>query len=169
MHIFKYISYFHLALRKPFWWNLRLKKHRMQSDGNFGEFGPFLWDLWSFELERSASESPAFPYFLLLVQLKILNVHKTASKWLKKWRDRKKQNKNTRCHFYFYFFKKMEFRTYFVYFHTFSYIFKVPTNFHRVWAAWGTSCSIMLQRKWTLQKETLHLDVSIKINVKMCP
>ena len=51
-------------------------------DGSFGEFGPFLWDLWSFELERSASESPAFPFFLLLVQLKILNVDKTASKWL---------------------------------------------------------------------------------------
>ena len=33
--------------------------------------------------------------------------------------------------------KKMEIRTYFVYFHTFSYKFKVPTNFHRVWAACG--------------------------------
>ena len=51
-------------------------------DGSFGEFEPFLWDLWSFELERSASESPAFPFFLLLAQLKILNVDKTASKWL---------------------------------------------------------------------------------------
>ena len=39
-----------------------------------------------FELERSASESPAFPFFLLLVQLKILNVDKTASKWF--WRRR---------------------------------------------------------------------------------
>ena len=29
---------------------------------------------WSFELGWSASDSPAFPYFLLLVQLKILNV-----------------------------------------------------------------------------------------------
>ena len=46
------------------------------------DFGPFLWDLWSFELEWSASESPAFPFFLLLLQLKILNVDKTASKWL---------------------------------------------------------------------------------------
>ena len=51
-------------------------------NGNFGGFGPCLWDLWSFELERSALESPAFPFFLLLVQLKILNVDKTASKWL---------------------------------------------------------------------------------------
>ena len=65
------------------------QKHRRERqiidrsfDGNFGEFGPFLWDLWSLELERSASESPAFPFFLLLVQLKILNVDKTASKWL---------------------------------------------------------------------------------------
>ena len=58
------------------------KKHRRERkiidrsfDGNFGGFGPFLYDLWSFELEQSASESPAFPFFLLLVQLKIL-------KWL---------------------------------------------------------------------------------------
>ena len=63
-----------------------LQKHRRERqiidrsfDGNFGEFGPFLWDLWGFDLERSASESPAFPFFLLLVQLKILNVEKTAS------------------------------------------------------------------------------------------
>ena len=41
-------------------------------------------------------------------------------------------------HFYFYFCKKKkEFRTYFVYFHTFSYKFKVSTNFHRVRAACG--------------------------------
>ena len=94
----------------------------MQSDGNFGEFGPFLWDLWSFELERSASESPAFPYFLLLVQLKILNVHKTASKWLKKLRDCKKQNKNTRCHFYFYFLKKLNLeRILFIFIHSLIY------------------------------------------------
>ena len=68
-------------LRWQLWWNLKLHKHRRERqiidtsfDGNFGEFGPFLWDLWSFELERSALESPAFPFFLLLVQLKILNV-----------------------------------------------------------------------------------------------
>ena len=49
-----------------------LQKHRRERqiidrsfDGNFGEFGPFLWDLWSFELERSASESPcSLPIFL---------------------------------------------------------------------------------------------------------
>ena len=55
------------------------KKHRRERqiidrsfDGNFGGFGPLLSDLWSFQLEQSASESPAFPFFLLLVQLKIL-------------------------------------------------------------------------------------------------
>ena len=37
--------------------------------------------------------------------------------------------------FLFYFCQKREFKTYFVYFHTFSYKFKVPTNSHRVWAA----------------------------------
>ena len=49
-----------------------LQKHRRERqiidrsfDGNFGEFGPFLWDLWSFELEQSASESPcSLPIFL---------------------------------------------------------------------------------------------------------
>ena len=83
--------------------NLRLQKHRRERqiidrsfDGNFGEFEPFLWDLWSFELGRSALESPAFPFFSLLVQLKILNVDKTASKWLLWGRDGKTQNKNTR-------------------------------------------------------------------------
>ena len=83
--------------------NLRLQKHRRERqiidrsfDGNFGEFEPFLWDLWGFELGRSALESPAFPFFLLLVQLKILNVDKTASKWLFWRRDSKTQNKNTR-------------------------------------------------------------------------
>ena len=76
---------------------------------------PFLWDLlWSFELERS----PAFPYFLSLVQLKILNLHKTTSKWLKKWRDSKKQNKNTRCHFISIFVKKWNLARIFL----FSYI-----------------------------------------------
>ena len=37
--------------------------------------------------------------------------------------------------FLFYFCQKREFKTYFVYFHTFSYKFKVPTNSRRVWAA----------------------------------
>ena len=32
--------------------------------------------------ERSASVSPAFQFLSMLVQLKILNVDKTASKWL---------------------------------------------------------------------------------------
>ena len=40
-------------------------------DGNFDEFGPFLWDLWSFELGRSALESPAFPSPTPPSQLKI--------------------------------------------------------------------------------------------------
>ena len=35
------------------------------SEGNFGEFGPLLWDLWSFELGRSALESLAFPFLWL--------------------------------------------------------------------------------------------------------
>ena len=34
--------------------------------------------------------------FSLLLQLKILNVDKTASKWLLKQRESKHQNKNTR-------------------------------------------------------------------------
>ena len=38
-------------------------------NGNFGELRPFLWDLWSFELGGSASDSPALPYFLLLAIL----------------------------------------------------------------------------------------------------
>ena len=57
--------------------------YQQSFDGNFGEFGPFLRDLWSFELEQSASHSTAFfPYFFSLIQLKILNINKMASKWL---------------------------------------------------------------------------------------
>ena len=45
-------------------------------------------------------------------------------------------------HFYFYLCQKMEFRTYFVYFHTFSYKFKVqrtPTEF-------GLSVFLLIQK-----------------------
>ena len=50
-----------------------------------------------------------------LLQLKILNVDKTAFKWLLKQRDSKNQNKNTRWVIFIsaIFVKKMEFRTYF--------------------------------------------------------
>ena len=50
--------------------------------------------------------------------LKILNVDKTASKWLLKQRHSKQQTfaKHKMSHFYFYFRQKMEFREYFVYF-----------------------------------------------------
>ena len=65
-----------------------LQKHRRERqiidrsfDGNFGEFGPFIWDLWSFELERSASESQPSHFSYCWVQLNILYVNKTASKW----------------------------------------------------------------------------------------
>ena len=102
--------------KRKLWWKKFKIKH---FENSFGE----IWDSRSIEGNLTAIlasldhfygiygalswkvrlQSPAFPYFLLLVQLKILNVHKTASKWFKKWRDSKKQNKNTRCHFYFYF------------------------------------------------------------------
>ena len=68
---------------------MKSEKHRRERqiidrpfDGNFGEFGLLFWDSWSFELGRSASESPASPFFLLLIQLKIkiLYIDKTASK-----------------------------------------------------------------------------------------
>ena len=42
------------------------------------------------------------------------------------------KHKHNASHFYFYFCPKLEFKTYFVYFHTFSYKFKVqrtPTEF----------------------------------------
>ena len=38
--------------------------------------------------------------------------------------EAKRQQKHKVSHFYFYFCPKMEFRTYFVYFQTFSYKFK---------------------------------------------
>ena len=67
--------------------------------------------------------------------------------------EKKKRERNVISHvesFYFYFCKrKKECRTYFVYFHTFSYKFKVPTNFHRVWAACRLrSVSFRADRVW---------------------
>ena len=59
----------------------------------------------------------------------ILNVDKTASK---------RQQKHKVSHFYFYFCPKMEFRTYFVYFQTFSYKFKsieLPQSLGCLWLA----------------------------------
>ena len=53
-------------------------------------------------------------------------------------------------HFYSCFCQKMDFRAFFVYFHTFSYNFKVQTNFHRNWEACGlTEVSVKIGR--TLQ------------------
>lgn len=40
------------------------------------------WKGQVIELGRSASDSSAFPCFLLLVQLKIFTIDKMASKWL---------------------------------------------------------------------------------------
>ena len=40
------------------------------------------WKGQVIELGRSASDSSAFPCFLLLVQLKIFTINKMASKWL---------------------------------------------------------------------------------------
>ena len=40
------------------------------------------WEGQVIELGWSASDSPAFPCILLLVQLKIFNIDKMASKWL---------------------------------------------------------------------------------------
>lgn len=43
---------------------------------------------------------------------------------------------NANCNpFFRIFFKKAEFRTYFVCYNTFSYKIKIPTNSHRAWAA----------------------------------
>ena len=63
-----------------------------------------------------------------------LNVDKTASKWLLRSEEtakNKNKNKNTksRVTFMSIFVKKMELKTYFVYFHKFSYKFKS----HLVW------------------------------------
>ena len=87
-------------------------------------------------MERSAPESPALPFFLLLVQLKILNFHlikrlPSGSRG-EETVNNKTQTKSKTFLFLFLSKKKMEFRTYFVYFHTFSYKFKVqrtPTEF----------------------------------------
>ena len=53
-------------------------------------------------------------------------------------------------HFYSCFCQKMDFRAFFVYFHTFSYNFKVPTNFHRNWATCGLT-EVSVKIGWTLQ------------------
>ena len=55
-------------------------------------------------------------------------------------------------HFCFFFGQKMEFRTYFVYFNTFSY--KVPTNSHRVWDACG-ECQQQISVGDAVRKEIL--------------
>ena len=66
----------------------------------------------------------------VLLTFKIL----TASKWLQRRRNSIKitRHKHKASHFYFQFCRKMEVRTYFVYFHTFPQKFKVqrtPTEF----------------------------------------
>ena len=66
----------------------------------------------------------------VLLTFKIL----TASKWLQRRRNIIKitRHKHKASHFYFQFCRKMEVRTYFVYFHTFPQKFKVqrtPTEF----------------------------------------
>ena len=71
---------------------------------------------------------------------------------LEAWRQLKTKQNKTKTQdksFLSLLLSKMEFSTYFVYFHTFSYKFKVQrTQSHRVWAACGLSCYLqsMLMR-----------------------
>ena len=68
----------------------------------------------------------------------ILNVDKTASHGTRGQETTKTKQKHKVSHFYFYFCPKMEFRTYFVYFQTFSYKFKsneLPQSLGCLWLA----------------------------------
>ena len=80
----------------------------------------------------------------MLVQLKIITRIKTASKWLEKQTD-----SNTRkVIFISFFFQKMEFRTYFVYFHSLSNKNQSPMNVHKVWANFGINKKFTFQFSW---------------------
>ena len=56
---------------------------------------------------------------------------------------------NPNCNpFFRIFFKKAEFRTYFVCYHTFSYKIQIPTNSHRAWAA--CVCVLFFVKSWEI-------------------
>ena len=67
---------------------------------------------------------PRLPIFLTVSTTQILNVHGfQMAPEVKRQLITKRKDKVS--HFYFYFCQKMEFRTYFFYFHTFFYKFKI--------------------------------------------
>ena len=96
---------------------------------------------------RNFRSHPSSLVKIALIQLK------TASNWLLRERDSKRHNKKHKVsHFCFESFQKAEFRTYFVYYHTFSY--KIQQNWSacgpgwRSWRRHELAPKVFIRDKW---------------------